>query len=120
MTDTRGIIRQGDVALIPVQTDAPNDYYAPRRYRPETLASMRARDARARAVLAFGEATGHHHSLEGTLFAPREREPDFVEVGEGGATLSHQEHDRLDVPPGKYRVQRQREWDGRSTVRVAD
>jgi len=62
-----------------------------------------------RAILAYGEVTGHHHSVDarcGTL------------IDEGGVTyltidqltgLDHQEHATITLEPGVYEVRRQRE-----------
>jgi hypothetical protein len=37
------------------------------------------------------------------------------------STLVHEEHDRIAIPPGLYRVVRQREWsDADEPTRVAD
>ena len=77
------------------------------------------RDAKAsqprngRFVLLDGEATGHHHSVAVC---------DDVEMFERGGTLylrvnqetplEHQEHNTVPLPPGNYRMTRQREyWD---------
>ena len=87
-------------------------------------------------ILAFGEATGHIHQIrmkdmldkaEVTLHMPRFRTagtdtPQGFEVREETVTLTHEEHDPIDVPPGKYIVRIVREFDhiaGRSRY-VAD
>ena len=87
-------------------------------------------------ILAFGEATGHLHQIrmkdmldmaEVTLHMPRFRTagtdtPQGFEVREETVTLTHEEHDPIDVPPGKYLVRIVREFDhiaGRSRY-VAD
>ena len=87
-------------------------------------------------VLAFGEVTGHLHQIhmkdmldaaEVTLHMGYYREagkdvPDAFEVREETVTLTHEEHNPLDVPPGKYVVRIVREFDhmtGRSRY-VAD
>ena len=87
-------------------------------------------------VLAFGEVTGHLHQIhmkdmleeaEVTLNMGWHREagkdvPDAFEVREETVTLTHEEHNPLDVPPGKYVVRIVREFDhmtGRSRY-VAD
>lgn len=64
-----------------------------------------------RRVLAYGEKTGHSHTLDGNVT--------FFENGNGqvlcsinGKTeLIHQEHKNIDVPIGNYLVIRQRESD---------
>jgi len=87
-------------------------------------------------ILAFGEVTGHLHQIhmkdmldaaEVTLHMGRFREagkdvPEAFEVREETVTLTHEEHNPLDVPPGKYVVRIVREFDhmtGRSRY-VAD
>jgi hypothetical protein len=87
-------------------------------------------------ILAFGEVTGHLHQIhmkdmleeaEVTLHMGRYREagkdvPEAFEVREKTVTLTHEEHNPLDVPPGKYIVRIVREFDhiaGRSRY-VAD
>ena len=87
-------------------------------------------------ILAFGEATGHIHQVrmkdmlekaEVTLHMPRFRKagtgtPQGFEVREETVTLTHEEHDPINIPPGKYLVRIVREFDhiaGRSRY-VAD
>jgi len=76
-------------------------------------------------ILAFGEATGHIHQIrmkdmldkaEVTLHMNRfrtvgEDTPQGFEVREETVTLTHEEHDPIDVPPGKYIVRIVREFD---------
>ncbi|HUY78510.1 MAG TPA: hypothetical protein VMV29_17190 [Ktedonobacterales bacterium] len=61
-------------------------------------------------ILAYGEVTGHAHRIA---------EPDLVEVWEYGdlyisaiesITIVHDEHGPVTLPPGVYRVWRQREY----------
>ena len=87
-------------------------------------------------ILAFGEVTGHLHQIhmkdmldaaEVTLHMGWHREagkdvPEAFEVREETVTLTHEEHNPLDVPPGKYVIRIVREFDhmtGRSRY-VAD
>lgn len=64
-----------------------------------------------RVVLAYGEATGHAHAVE-------EAEAELIELESGerflvtprGISLRHEEHDTIHLPPGTYRVVRQREY----------
>ena len=64
-------------------------------------------------VLARGEATGHAHRLtemsDGLL-----TEVDgqlYLSVGEGGATVRHEEHKAMTLPPGEYKIDTVREYD---------
>ena len=62
-------------------------------------------------VLAYGEVTGHAHRVE-----PREAALLFEHEGDlylrvsQEATLLHEEHRPIVLPPGSYRVWRQREY----------
>ena len=76
-------------------------------------------------ILALGEATGHIHQIrmkdmldkaEVTLHMNRfrtvgEDTPAGFEVREETVTLTHEEHDPIDVPPGKYIVRIVKEFD---------
>ena len=88
-------------------------------------------------VVAYGEATGHNHKFQfdkntmvnypvtgyvtdrGRMGITNALQ--YVEV-EKIATLIHQEHNPIHVPPGKYKVQIVREFDhiGRVTRNVVD
>lgn len=67
---------------------------------------------RGRCVLAKGEETGHEHAIAEPKVehyrVPGERQ--FLEIGEGGASLVHDEHGTIDIPEGKYEVTVQREY----------
>ena len=88
------------------------------------------------AIMAFGEVTGHTHQVNManmlkdagvTLHMGYNRKagtdvPDGFVVQNEGVILTHEEHDPLELPPGKYIVRRVREFDhisGRSSY-VAD
>ena len=64
-----------------------------------------------RIVLAYGEATGHAHAI-----ADADAELIELETGERflvtarGVSLRHEEHAAVELPPGSYRVVRQREY----------
>lgn len=90
--------RQGDVLLVATTDELP------------TTASPIERD-KGRVVLAYGEATGHAHAIY-------EKGVSLWSVGEGGellvvdetASLVHEEHDSISIPPGRYFVIHQREY----------
>lgn len=93
--------RQGDILLLPCPKIPP-------RAVPEA-----AEDGLI--VLARGETTGHRHVMAADRVAY------FREDGAGGGgfirvsgntpvDLSHEEHAPLAIPPGNYRVVRQREY----------
>jgi hypothetical protein len=103
--------RQGDVLLVPVESI------------PVRLEQV-ARDG-GRVVLAYGEATGHAHAIVGdqaTLFRQPEGEAEVFMRVLGGApvALVHDEHDTIMIPPGWYRVVRQREYSSESIRNVQD
>lgn len=66
-------------------------------------------------VLAFGEATGHHH----TITVPDLTKMDAYKLADGGwiltlreeGSVTHQEHGEITLAPGTYRVGRERELD---------
>ena len=77
-----------------------------------------------RAVLAYGEVTGHAHAIRGNV---RMFRPDDMPVGncvlvveDGRVELRHEEHDTISLRAGTYEVRRQREWDAGEARRVAD
>ncbi len=99
--------RQGDVFLERVAE-------LPKGKRQE------ARDGRL--ILAYGEATGHHHSVA-------ERDGELVETEAQEVylrimrttTLDHQEHAAITLEPGVYKVGRQVEYVPKALPRrVAD
>lgn len=68
-----------------------------------------AQKAKTRTV-AYGEATGHHHTLTaGEVYLVGNQQ--WVVVPESGAELRHQEHGALVLDPGVYQVDLQIEVD---------
>jgi len=137
MSEDKKIIKynkyqQGDVVMFQVD-DETFDKYA--KKGDDNTVSYNTQ-SHNNPVLAFGEATGHLHQIhmkdmldaaEVTLHMGWHREagrdvPEAFEVREETVTLTHEEHNPLDVPPGKYVVRIVREFDhmtGRSRY-VAD
>lgn len=73
-------------------------------------------------ILAHGEATGHAHTIKSrsaNLFETPDRDR-FLKVIDRPATLRHQEHEAITVPPGMYRVRQQREYSPKEIRRVQD
>lgn len=102
------IYRQGDVLLLRVAA---------------VPASAKREKPKARIILAEGEATGHHHSVAVvddtvSLWTNGEEERFLKCLNE--AVLEHQEHSPITIPPGTYRVVRQREYAPGAIRRVAD
>lgn len=115
--------RQGDVLLIQVK---------------EIPSGFQSRTDK-KTILAYGEVSGHHHRFEGDRVTSFYKEGDdlrmsggtalrgsrtdveFISVADGGADLVHEEHDTISVPPGNYKIIRQREFSVLEGVRrVAD
>lgn len=101
------MIRQGDFLLISVAEMPPS-------------AQPEARD-QGRAVVGYGEVTGHHHSFAPD--APVELFTNGVErwaVIEGPAVLEHQEHHALTIPQGIYKIVQQRQFTSATVRPVRD
>ena len=113
------IARQGDVLIEGIATI------------PVTAKAQKPSRA---IILAHGEVTGHHHCLEvadpadwwkkgkiaPTLEKPSMLEGEiFVSLPKGGA-VKHDEHSKIELPAGKYRVTRQREYSPEAIRNVAD
>lgn len=113
--------QQGDVLLVAV----PNEEVSKVRenYRAQTGGEDK------KIILAEGEATGHHHRFEidrldpgvsVTAFHEKARVarvgqitrfPGYISIEGGDATLYHEEHNPLTLPPGTYRRSIVREFD---------
>lgn len=98
--------RQGDVLIIG-GVDVP------------ATAQLVQRD-NGRVILAYGEVTGHAHAI---------LEPTVIKLADGiaeylsapmGATIRHEEHDTITLPPGDYRIVHQREYTPEAIVNVRD
>lgn len=75
-----------------------------------------------RIVLAHGEATGHAHAIASPHAAllAKGAERFLRVVGPEPVALDHEEHRRIELPPGLYRVVRQREYTPTELRQVAD
>jgi hypothetical protein len=104
--------RQGDVLLIPVSSEL-----MPAGARPVP------RGAQGRLLLALGEATGHAHAVaarDAELLAdPADVDRRFLRIV-STSLLTHEEHRAIPLPPGLYRVARQREYSPDVIRHVAD
>jgi hypothetical protein len=103
------LYRQGDVLLVGVEAV------------PEGTASI-ARE-RGRLVLARGELTGHAHVVsapEAELVTLEHAHELYLLVYGETVALEHEEHDRIPLPTGAYRVLRQREYAPTAIDYVAD
>ena len=85
-------------------------------------------------ILAHGEATGHHHALEtadpvdwwkeGKTSTANQEPPTlvgalFVSLPAVGV-VTHEEHAKITLPAGNYRVTRQREYSPEAVSHVKD
>lgn len=109
--------RQGDVPLVP--------------YTGDLAGFVPVEPSAGKLVLALGEATGHHHRLEGCTLAWEDpethrmwRDPQsgaqVLQIGAGGGSLVHEEHDPIALPPGQYLQLVQVEDDGEMISQVVD
>lgn len=87
-----------------------------------------------RVILAHGEVTGHHHVLETAEMADWWKQGEISTANEKPATLAgelflslpecatvtHAEHATIELPPGNYRVTRQREYAPEAPRNVQD
>lgn len=99
--------RQGDVLMVVM---------------PIPASAAEAPQDNGLATLAYGEATGHHHSFH-------EKAKLFRDDGSGGAlyvrasdgaTLTHQEHTAITAPAGDIRKVSQMEYTPQALRNVAD
>ena len=100
---TSGMIRQGDILLVPV--DEFPTYLRLRKHYVK-------RDKELGVVVAEGEVTGHHHKIATDRVQMYRRGGEFFlkVANPEGAELTHDEHETLKVPEGKYRIEHQREY----------
>lgn len=63
-------------------------------------------------TLAFGEHTGHHHTItKGDAELYEDNGTLYLRVLSDKASLTHQEHQTLTIPKGDFIVKRVREYD---------
>lgn len=104
-------VRQGDVLLVRVDS-IPADVVAVK--------------LDGDVILAWGEVTGHAHRLapqnvrpfaQGGVWSPTAER--YIQTLPG-AQLTHEEHATIEIDPGTYRVQLQREYHPEELRNVAD
>lgn len=81
-------------------------------------------------VLAWGEVTGHQHRIENDGDVAEAEEftmkdaagavRRFLKVFDLGATVKHEEHAAIALPPGIYEITQQREYTPEAIRNVAD
>jgi hypothetical protein len=75
---------------------------------------------KGRIILAWGEVTGHAHAVpmeHAVLY--KHQEDSYLNVLQPTG-LTHEEHSRIDLQPGVYKVVLQREYTPERTRLVAD
>ena len=98
--------RQGDVFIIPVK----NIPVSASRIQTE-----------GEIVLAYGEVTGHSHSIQDgtTMLFHGPQGTVYLDVTEH-TEVRHQEHATIPLAPGAYKIARQREYTPEAIRNVAD
>lgn len=92
------MFRQGNVLVIPIN-EIPKDTDEVKR------------DSKGRLILAEGEATGHAHAIQANHAKMYAGAIGMFLILKKAAELLHEEHGKIDLPPGNYQVIRQREYD---------
>ena len=94
-------IRQGDVILLPVE-----------QINGQELPHL---------TLAEGEVTGHSHRISDGVAQLYEKHGQlYLQVLSETATLTHEEHQPIDLPQGSWMVRIQREYEPQGWRYVAD
>lgn len=108
MTQERNTVpklyRQGDVLVEEIQT------------LPDGLTPIKGE-----VILAYGEQTGHCHRITNRVakFFENATGERFLSLSKQ-CDLKHEEHATIPLPPGKYRIQIQREYSPEAIRNVAD
>jgi len=77
------------------------------------------RDRKQGIVLAEGEVTGHHHKIRkgGRLYQDGRQNSVRLLSASGPVSLTHEEHETIELPAGKYEVRIQREYEPQAVSR---
>lgn len=78
---------------------------------------------KGKAILAYGEVTGHHHAIhKGNVkkYVDPETQATYIEISDAIADLTHEEHGPIELEPGFYKVDIQREYSPEEIRSVAD
>ena len=112
--------QQGDVVMFKVD----DEYFKSNIRRSDNIVEYHGKES-THAILEFGEVTGHKHQINMenmvkeagvSLHMGYNREagidaPEGFQVLNAPVILTHEEHNPLELPPGKYIVRRVREFD---------
>jgi len=81
-------------------------------------------ESKRSVVLAEGEATGHSHridsSFDARLYSDPSNDNAKILVLVRPSDLMHEEHQTIQLPPGKYRVRIKRQYSPEGWENVAD
>lgn len=104
------IYRQGDVLIQEIN-----------KAETETQGETIPRED-GRLILVYGEVTGHSHAIaeEGATLSRMDDAMLLSITESGGTSLKHEEHARIHLPKGNYRVMIQREYSPGSIRDVQD
>ena len=98
--------RQGDVLVVAIDRI------------PDTAIGVE-RDS-GRVILAYGEVTGHAHAIiESTVTKLADGIAEYLSAPIG-ATIHHEEHSTIALPPGAYKIVHQREYTPEAIRKVRD
>lgn len=80
-----------------------------------------AKQKEGKAVLAYGEVTGHSHQISsGVASMLTFDDKTYLRVQSKIACLTHEEHAKVELPAGDYEVIIQREWKPEGWSKVID
>jgi len=102
---SKGIYRQGDVFIIPVDTVPVTTVVEPRK---------------GDIILAEGEVTGHAHRITDKKAVMFRLGDQRYLITENESTVTHEEHGAITLPKGSYRIQIQREYTPGAVRNVSD
>lgn len=107
--------RQGDVLIFSKKVLGKSNL-------PKKGTKVPERNKDGKAILAFGEVTGHSHAVKGgSIYATDDPLTDILEIPKDTAVV-HEEHETIEIPAAdqEYIVRRQQEWWGAQSQQVRD
>ena len=104
--------QQGDVLLTKIDESEEKDTVRHKQLKKNIMNKV---------VIRYGEATGHHHRFELKDLTPgiavvgygghHSDRVDILCIDGGAATMIHEEHNPINIPPGMYKVSQVKEFD---------
>lgn len=70
-----------------------------------------AKRKEGRAIVAYGEATGHYHEVIGNGVEVYDENGTLYVSAPSGGTIQHEEHKPIMLPPGDYQIGIVKEYD---------